>query len=62
MNVRIIIDANLTGITKPVLEDCEAELIETLDAELSQGYFLTHPDTDREYEAEISVTKVVIER
>lgn len=63
MKIKIVIEADLTGITKAQLEDCgEDQLTDAIDEAVEGGsYYLTNPDTEREYDCEISVSKVTIE-
>lgn len=62
MKIRIVVEADLTGISKAVLEDLDGDLTEAIDQAVEGGeYYLTHPDTEREYDCDISVSKVTVE-
>ena len=63
MKVRIVIDADIKGLSWAALEACESEMTDSIDEAVEGGsYYLTHPETDREYEPEVSVTSVRIEK
>jgi len=63
MLIKITIEADLKGISSSALDECEDELRDVITETLDSGdYFLTHPETEKEYEVEMSVNKVEIER
>jgi hypothetical protein len=63
MKAKIIITVDINGISKDALDECEDELRDILSETVESGdYFLTHPETEKEYEVAISVQSVEIER
>jgi len=59
MLIKITIEADLKGISSAALDECEDELREIIMETVDTGdYFLTHPETEKEYEVELSVKSV----